>query len=300
MSQDFATNKGMLTSAFKRQFHDTFDILCAQTESVLQGTVKDRGVIQGASFTINDMGTVEMKKSTGRFQDTDWSIPESGTRLALMEDYDLFVPIEPKDAPKLSARPDDSYMRLCLQAEHRQRDRTIYAALGASINRKIVDGETYTPTPLPATQIIGASALPFNKAKLARARALFRKNHVDKDHELYMVYDSNMLEQILVDDELTKWDKDTIQAIQDGDVAKKWGGFIWLPYEELADGATPVTTNRTFAYAKGGVHFGRVSINDFDITVRGDKKNVKQIGGITSYGAGRANEQKVVAIDFVV
>ncbi|MDA0697171.1 MAG: phage capsid protein [Proteobacteria bacterium] len=302
MPQDMATNGGMITAAFKREFHDAFEVQCQQKKSVLQVGVKDRGPIQGSSFTINDLGTVEMQASGSRFGDTVWSVPEAGTRLALMADYDLFVPIEPRDEPKLAANPTSEYMQACLAAEMRQRDRTIYNAFGASINRKNVDGETYTPTPLPAAQLIGASAAPMNKAKIVRARKLFRANHADTDI-LYMMYNAEILEQILTDDELTKWDKDTIQAIQDGDVAKKWAGFLWLPYEDIKSvtaGDPAVTTQTTFAFAQGAVHFARVPISNFDIAVRADKKNVKQIGGIASYGAGRANEKKVVGIDFVV
>lgn len=298
MSQNFATNNGMITAAFKREFHTAFEIQCQQTQSVLQVLVNDRGQINGSSFTVNDLGTVEMEKMTTRFADTKWSVPEAGTRLAVMEDYGVFVPIDPRDEPKLSANPTSSYMQACLAAEHRQRDRIIYKSLGASVQRKTTDGETYTPTALPAGQIIAASAAPMNKAKIAKARALFRKNQCD-NLPLYMIYNSEILEQILVDEALTKWDRDTIQQIQDGDVAKKWGGFIWLPYEELADGAGGATEGRTFAVAKGGTHYGRNTISNFDIAVRPDKSNVKQIGGISSYGAARANEQKLVQIDFL-
>lgn len=302
MAQDMATNGAMITAAFKRQFHDAFEVKCQQTQSVLQALVKDRGPIQGSSFTINDMGLVEMQPSGSRFGDTVWSVPEAGTRLATMADYDLFVPIEPRDEPKLSANPTNEYMQACLAAEMRQRDRVIYNAFGASIQRKTIDGETYTATALPASQKIAASALPMNKAKIVRARKLFRQNHADK-FQLYMIYNAEILEQILIDDELTKWDKETIQAIQDGDVAKKWAGFLWLPYEDLKEvsaGDPAVVTQTTFAVAQGGVHYGRNSISNFDIATRADKKNVKQIGGIASYGAGRSNEQKVVQIDFVV
>lgn len=297
MPQNFATNSGMLTAAFKRQFHDAFEIQCQQTQSVLQVLAKDRGAIGGSSFTVNDMGIVEMEAMTQRFQDTKWSLPEAGTRLATMNDFGLFVPIEPRDEPKLSANPTSEYMQLCLAAEHRQRDRTIYKSLGASVQRKTADGETYTPTSLPAGQIIAAGGTPITKQKIVKARTLFRKNHADKQN-LYMIYNSEMLEQILVDDELTKWDRETIQNIMDGDVAKKWGGFIWLPYEELADGASAEEAE-TFAVAQGATHYGRNAIQNFDIGVRHDKSNVKQIGGITSYGAARASEQKIVKIGFV-
>ncbi|MEB5477276.1 phage capsid protein [Acinetobacter pollinis] len=300
MPQDLATNGNMITAAFKRQFHDTFEVKCQQMTSALQGGVEDRGAISGASFTINDMGSVEMQASGDRFGDTTWSVPDAGSRLCVMQDFDLFVPIEPRDGPKLSADPTSKYMQLCLAAEQRQRDRMIYKALGGSIQRKTADGETYVATTLPSAQKIAASASPMNKAKLARARKLFRKNQCD-NLNLYMLYNSDMLEQILVDKELTQWDKQTIQAIQDGDVEKKWGGFIWVPYEDFAEFTDANATVKTgYAFAQGAVHFGRNSISNFDIATRADKKNVRQIGGITSYGAGRGNEQKVVQIDFVV
>lgn len=298
MSQDFATNNGMITAAFKREFHTAFETKARTTASALQVMCKDRGAIGGASFTVNDLGDVKMKEMTTRFQDTDWSVPEAGTRLATMKDFGLFVPIDPRDEPKLSANPTSEYMQACLSAEFDERDRTIIKALGAGVLRRTDDSEDWTPFALPSTQIIGASAAPMNKAKIVKARAMFRKNKMDK-LPLYMVYNSEILEQVLTDDELTKWDRDTIQNIQDGEVAKKWAGFIWLPYEELPDGTGGVTEGRTFATAQGCAHFGRNVISNFDIAIRSDKSNVKQIGGITSYGAARSLEQKTVQIDFL-
>ncbi len=134
MGQDMATNGGMITAGFKRQFHDTFEVRCQQMVSALQPGVEDRGAIIGASFTINDMGSVEMQASGDRFGDTVWSVPDAGSRLCVMKDFDLFVPIEPRDGPKLSADPTSKYMQLCLAAEQRQRDRMIYNALGGSIS----------------------------------------------------------------------------------------------------------------------------------------------------------------------
>lgn len=298
MPQDFATNNGMITAAFKREFHTAFETKARTTESVLQVICKDRGAIGGSSFTVNDLGDVKMKEMTTRFQDTDWSVPEAGTRLATMKDYGLFVPIEPRDEPKLSANPTSEYMQACLSAEYEERDSTIIKALGAGVLRRTTDTEDWTPLALPGTQVIGASGAPINKAKIVKARALMRKNKMDR-LPLYMIYNSEMLEQILVDDELTRWDRETIQNIMDGEIAKKWGGFIWLPYEELPNGTAGATEGRTFAVAQGAVHFGRNMISNFDIAVRADKSNVKQIGGITSYGAARALEQKVVQIDFL-
>ncbi|WP_151775911.1 phage capsid protein [Acinetobacter colistiniresistens] len=299
MSQDFATNNEMITAAFKREFHTAFETKARTTKSALQVLVKDRGAIGGSSFTVNDMGDLKMKEMTTRFQKTEWEVPEAGTRLAVMKDFGLFVPVDPRDEAKLSANPTSEYMQACLSAEFDERDNTIIKALGASVQRKTKDGEDYTPTPLPASQIISAGGQPVNKAKIVKARGLMRKTKMDKRGPLYAIYNSEMLEQILIDDELTKWDRETIQNIQDGDVAQKWAGFIWLPYEELPNGAGGATEGRSYFTASNAVHFGRNTISNFDIAVRPDMSNVKQIGGITSYGAARSLEECVIALDFV-
>ncbi|RZG64148.1 hypothetical protein EXE25_17585 [Acinetobacter bouvetii] len=299
MSQDFLANNGMITAAFKREFHTSFEMKATSTSSTLEVLCENRGTIGGSSFTVNDLGDLKMKEMTNRFQDTDWSVPEAGTRLAVMKDFGLFVPIDPRDEVKLSANPTSPYMQKCLGAEFDERDNTIIKALGASVMRKQADDENYTPKALPSSQIILASAAPVNKAKIVKARSIFRRTKMDKRGPMYAIYNSEMLEQILIDDELTRWDRETIQSIQDGDIAKKWAGFIWLPYEELPDGAGGATEGRTFFSASKSVHFGRNVISNFDIGVRHDKSNVKQIGGIASYGAARSLEECVVAMDFV-
>ncbi|EIW5345734.1 hypothetical protein MEP59_004715, partial [Salmonella enterica] len=85
-------------------------------------------------------------------------------------------------------------------------------------------------------------------------------------------------------------------------VSSKWLGFNWLAYEKL-DSATAgnpaVTTKTAAAWCKSAVHFGTGAEYNVDIGPRRDKNNTIQISVDASYGAGRANEKKVVAIDFV-
>ncbi|WP_316518042.1 phage capsid protein [Klebsiella aerogenes] len=77
----FDANKNMITAAFVTQFHDSFEIAAQQKDSRLQAAVHDRGSITGASFTINDMGIIEMTQITTRFGDTVWDVPEAGIQL---------------------------------------------------------------------------------------------------------------------------------------------------------------------------------------------------------------------------
>ena len=298
-------NEYKINAAFVQQFHDTYELQCQQKESRLQKTVHNRGHIEGESFTINDMGSVEMRDLGAKFSNTVWDIPDAGVRTALMSDKSLFVPIWNADVPKLKASPDDKYMQLILAARHRKIDDIIYQAALAGIPRKTVDdtGVASTATvQLPSSQIIAASATAMTKAKLIKAKSLFRANECDEQNgeSLYIVYNAAMLEQLLSDVTLTSADFMSVKMLQEGALAGKWLGFNWIGYEKLNNGAGGATERRSAIWTGTAVHFGDAPITEFGIGVREDKNRMKQIGGIHSFGAGRANEKKVVAIDFVI
>lgn len=296
-------NQNKIQSAFIQQFHDTFEVACAQEESRLLKTVVNRGRINGESFTINDMGIVEMQASGDRYGDTSWTIPDVGTRSVLMSDFDLFIPIESRDLPKLKALPGDKYMKLSLQARQRKIDDVIYAAGVGAVSRTTVSDagvKAVASVALPTTQII-ASALGTLKQQLIKAKSIFRANECDEHNgeQLYILYTSDMLSTILGDTTLTSADFMAGKMLQEGGVGGKWLGFNWIPYEKLVAGGT-ANTKRTIAYCGSAIHFGDAEITGFGIETRADKKHIKQIGGVHSFGAGRANEKKVVAIDFAV
>lgn len=310
MPQDFATNGGRITAAFVQEFHRGFEIACSQKDSRLQSTVTDRGSITGASFTVNDMGIVEMtdRGFADRFGDTVWSLPDAGTRIAMMSDADLYVPVEPTDVPKLLAQPQGEYQQLCVEAANRKKDRTIYNAILGDIQRKSVakDGTPTTAAQsFAASQILWAQgavgtgsspAKPVTKKDLIRLRALFRKNEADSE-VINLTYNSDMLTSILNDGTLTSADYISLGLLQEGDVKGRWLGFNWIPYEKLNVDANGSVT--ALAWTKSGVHFGTGINLTVDIGPRRDKRNTIQISALTSYGAGRANELKCAALNFM-
>ena len=295
-------NENKVTAAFVQQFHNTYEVASMQNESRLLKTVVNRGVIEGESFALNDMGQVEMTASGARFGDTPWTIPDSGVRTALMSDFDLFIPIEKRDEPKLKALPTDKYMKNLISAKNRKTDDIIYQAAVGGVTRTTVSDagvKSVATVQLPAGQII-LSGFGTLKQKLAKAKSLFRKNECDEHNGeiLNILYTSDMMISILGDTTLTSADFMAGKMIQEGGVGGKWMGFNWIPYEKLNQGAA-VGELRTVAYCGSAVHFGDAAITGFDISTRPDKKNIKQVGGVHSFAAGRANEKKVVAIDFV-
>lgn len=291
---NFAANQNKISAAYVTEFHDAFDILTQQKESRLLRTIHNRGKITGNSFTINDMGTLEMQDRT-RFGTTDWNLPDAGTRQVYLKDKDLAVPIDKLDVPKLLASVQGPYMNACLYAYQRAVDKTIYDALLGSIPRIDQYGGTATNVTLPATQIITGNGSI--KDKVIAAKAIFRANEADEHNgeKLHILYNAAMLQEILGDTTLTSADFMAVKMLQDGAVSSNWLGAMWIPYEALK---TNGTTTSTCMYTSTAAHYGQGSNYDVDIGKRRDRNNTVQIYVDASMAAGRANEQKVVEIQF--
>lgn len=290
------------TAAYKQQFHDAFVAALAQKESRLQGTVMDRGQIDGSSFTINSLGITEMEAVTGRYQDKNPTELDNNTRVVYMADFDRTLVVDGFDIPKLAADPSHKYVGLLTEAANRRKDKSIYRALIDDIIVKTGENSFGTAS-LPSGQKILAGGTVFTKAKILLARKLFRANECDQENgeQLFMAYDSNMVAQILADTTLTSADFMAVQMLQEGKVASNWLGFSWIPYEQLDAGAGGAGERKTVAWAKSGVHMG-TGINVKTTIGENTQKrgHPTEAYGYMSLGAGRQDEKKVVTIDFTI
>lgn len=289
------------TAAYKQQFHDAFIEALAQKESRLQGTVVDRGMISGSSFTINSIGTTEMEAVTNRYEDKRVTELDNGTRVVYMSDFDKLIAVDGFDIPKMAADPSYKYVDLLVAAANRRKDKTIYRALLDSVVTKT--GETsFGSSSLGSDQIILAGGTGFTKAKVIFARSQFRKNECDNENgeELFMLYDDNAVRAILADTTLTSSDHMAVQMLQTGQVAKNWMGFTWIPYQGLDAGAGGANESRTVCYAKSAVHFGTGIDAKTEVGQnKGKRGHPTEAYAWMSIGAGRQDEKKVIAIDFV-
>ncbi|MDF7671156.1 phage capsid protein [Orbaceae bacterium ESL0721] len=290
----FAANATKITAAYVQEFHDSFEIEMQQKESRLLKTVDNRGSITGNSFTINDMGVLDMQDRT-RFGDTEWDLPDTGTRYVYLKDKALAVPIDKMDVPKLVAKVQGPYMNACLYAYQREVDKIIYNALLDPIARIDKYDGVSTQVTLPATQRISGTASL--KDKIISAKAIFRANECDEQNgeKLYVLYNSTMLQEVLGDTTLTSADFMAVKMLQEGAVSTKWLGVEWIPYEDMR---TNEGVTSTVMYTGSAVHYGQGSNYDVDIGPRRDKNNTIQIYVDASMAAGRANEQKVVELMF--
>lgn len=290
------------TAAYKQQFHDAFVAALAQKESRLQGTVMDRGQIDGSSFTINSLGITEMEAVTGRYQDKNPTELDNNTRVVYMADFDRTLVVDGFDIPKLAADPSHKYVGLLTEAANRRKDKSIYRALIDDIIVKTGENSFGTAS-LPSGQKILAGGAAFTKSKILLARKLFRANECDQENgeQLFMAYDSNMVAQILADTTLTSADFMAVQMLQEGKVASNWLGFSWIPYEQLDAGAGGAGERKTVAWAKSGVHMG-TGINVKTTIGENTQKrgHPTEAYGYMSLGAGRQDEKKVITIDFTI
>lgn len=266
-----------------------------QTVSRLMATITDKGTIEGESFTHNTVGTTEMDEKVGRLGDTVWSDIEHGTAIADMKDYFKAVPLDRADIPKMKINPvaGGDYMQILLSARNRLVDRVIFDAL---LNpQRYKDGSVIS---LPNTQKVLNSGVGLTKAKIIQVKSIFRGNELDEHNgeDLYFLYNSDMLQQILGDTTLTSADFMSVKMLQEGDVSKKWLGFSWVPYNNLRFAGNIATTA---AYCRSAAKIGR-GYEEGDVARRPDKQNAWQVSMAASYGALRTEEKRVVSVDFLV
>jgi hypothetical protein len=285
-----------ITTQFVVKWDTALRLEAQQQDSRLMKTVNDRGAIEGASFTINNLASAGvLDENTVRHGDTVWSEIDHTARNAVMRDFYKAFPMDRNDIPKMIVNPvtGGQYMASLMAARNRRCDDIIYqAALGTILSQ---DG--LTSYALPAGQKIAAGGTGFTKAKLIQARSIFRANEADEENgeDLYMLYNDVALQQVLADTTLTSSDFLAGQMLQSGTLKGKWMGFTWIPYQGLNKVST---TYSGMAWAKSGIHFGR-GYEEGNVTRRGDKKDAWQVSMAASYGAGRQDDKKVVQIDFV-
>ena len=285
-----------ITTQFVTKWDTALRLEAQQTQSRLMGTVFDRGTIEGASFTINNLASAGvLDENTVRHGDTVWSEIDHTARNAVMRDFYKAFPMDRADIPKMIVNPvtGGQYMASLMAARNRRIDSIIYAAgLGTILSQ---DG--LTSYALPAGQIILNGATGFTKAKIIQAKAIFRANEADEEagEDLYMLYNDVQLQQLLADTTLTSADFLAGQMLQTGTLKGKWMGFNWIPFQGLTKAGSVYST---MAYTKTAIHMGK-GYEEGNVTRRADKKDTWQVSMAASYGAGRQDDKKVVQIDFV-
>lgn len=278
-----------ITEAFVQQFADNFRHVAQQTPSRLESCVLHEPNIVGMSKSINLMGQRAAQRRLVRHGDTPINDQQHGTRFVDLYDWEDGDMVDDQDKIRMLVDPTSDYVKAMVAAMNRTKDDNIIAAFGG--NSRSTTGNVV----LPSSQKIAVNATGLTKAKIIRAKKLFRSAEADEENgeELYMAYSSQALEDVLTDTTLTSADYMAVKMLQEGNLSGKWCGFKWVPSERLPK----VSTSRfLYAWAKTGVTLGVGK----DITTEVGKDPGKafnvRIYAKQSIGAVRSEEVKVVEI----
>ena len=285
-----------IDSVFVKQYADTYLALLEQKESKLLSTVTNIGSITGTSWTLNELGTLGDEFSTlTRFGETQYTDASFASRLAIMNDFPNFTRLAIQDLYKLKAQPQDQLLQRLHSKWNRKVDKVVYNALIGTVARKEVGADTYTNVALPATQILGDAAAPITKQLLIDIRTKFMENECDE--QIYVTYNSDLLNALLADPTLTSADYLAGQLLQRGEVSN-FLGFQWVHYEGIraADGLSATGV----AYTKSAVEVGINSISPLKIVEVETANRFHSIGHVEAIGAARSDEKKIVAFKFKV
>lgn len=278
-----------ITQAFVQQWDDTIRMLAQQKDSRLESTIFNKGAITGESFTANRLAPIEdTPANTVRHGDTIWSETTHSTRIGIMRDFYQALPVDRNDEPKLLANPNGAYSESLMAAWNRRKDKIIFAAITGASQTK--EGGLVT---IPSSQTILHGSTGMTKAKLIQARKMFRKNETDTE-EMFIAYNADMLEDVLVDTTLTNADYMAVKMLHEGDIKGKWLGFNWIPYEGLNVSGSVYSTA---VWTRTSTQFG-TGFTEGKSQRRGDKKDTLQVSMAGSVGAVRVEEEKVVIIQF--
>lgn len=278
-----------VTEAFVQQFSANFYHLSQQATSRLEPAVRVESGIVGDSKKINRIGATAAQRKTTRHGDTPLIETPHSTRWIDLDDYEWGDLVDQLDQKKMLASPTSDYLKAGVAAMNRAKDAVIYAAMRGSA--RTASGTTA----LPSGSKIAHGSTGFTKAKLIQSRKMFRANEADGENgeELYMLYTSEDLDDILSDTTLTSSDYMAVQMLQTGGVARQWMGYTWIPYESVYSASS---TRYSIAWAKSGVALGTGQDIMTRVTERADKSYALQPYACMSLGAVRVEEAKVVEI----
>ena len=266
-----------------------------QRRSKLRAAVRDDGKVEGKRVLFDILNATAMTKRTQRNQPTVLTEQSHARRAGVFDFYDLHMPVDPIDIPRIGSDPTSSYQQNGVMACERQIDEIIIGAMtGTAYEGE--DGTTAVLFNAGGTALIAHGGTGLTKDKIIEAKKTFMTNHVDDSETLYWAYGPEQFEDLMNIDEVVNNDYNQ-KALQDGKVVY-FCGFNWIPTTLLGVGAI-AGTRRNVAWAKTGVGFLLGKGMEIDIGKRRDLSNITQISINMAAGALRVEDGKLLAIDCV-
>ena len=278
-----------------QQYSDMILPLAQQENSLLFGTVYNKGGVTGKSFYQDQIGSWDMTTKSGPNAATPQNDPNlSRTRVDMATYHDARILDRSLLLQEISD-PASQTNRNVAGSIGRQIDKLIYNAFDAVALR----GEKGdTAVSFPADNIIAADMeaagtnTGLTVAKIQRAMRMLEDKAVHG--EFWLVASATAKEQLLKETKTTSGDY-TINKPMDNGVIRGFYGFnlVFLPAGIIKKSGNVASY---FAYERTGVVFGQVENLFLRADDRPDKSYAKQIYYEMTAGAGRLEEARVIKI----
>lgn len=282
---------------FVSQFTSNLAMLLQQRGSRLRQAVMQASHTGEKAVAVDQIGPVEAKLVTGRFQPLVPDDSPTDRRWVSPGDFDYNELVDTFDKLRMLIDPTSALVQNGVNAMGRAMDREIVRALLG----QAITGKTGTSAvTLPASQIVpvtvGGANSGLNKDKLVEARKRLMAAEVDIDNDmLFVAITAQQHADLLKETQVVNTDYVSRPVLTDGRITQ-YLGFNFIHYEGLPLAATQ--TRAVPVWAKSGVHLGLWK----DIWSKVDQRNdlsglPYQVYVSSTFGATRLEEKKVVQMN---
>jgi len=296
-----------ITTAFKKQYSNSFGLLLQQMESKLEGAVRKES--QQAEVKFWDyIGEVSPVWDPARHADTvQIDTPHSRRALKLRTAVwaDL---IDEDDKIQSLADPTSDYLRVAVAAMNRAKDEVILTALGAAVLTG-KEGTTSVAQYEEGGVINGAGTVQGNGTvetastetgltitKLGQVKTLMDNADVPAEGRIFVANYTNQT-YILGSTRVTSGDYATIKALSRGEIDTYMGfKFVWLPDDRFVTNTIDTGTYECFAYHRDAVLLATAKDIETKVSEMPDKNYSVQAYAKMRIGAVRLQGQGVVKV----
>lgn len=289
-------NNGVPTY-FVQQYTANLQMLLQQRGSKLRQAVMTASHIGEKAVAVDQIGPVEAKLVTGRFQPLVPDDSPTDRRWVSPGDYDFNELVDTFDKLRMIVDPTSALVQNGVNAIGKAMDREIIrAALGTALTGKTGT----TATALPASQIVGVNVggnnTGLNKDKLVEARKRLMAAEVDMDNEqLFVIISAAQHADLLKETQVVNTDYVSRPVLVDGRISQ-YLGFNFIHSELLPLAAAQ--TRAVPVWAKSGMHLGLWKDIWSNVDQRKDLSGLPwQVYVSSTFGATRLEEKKVVQIN---
>lgn len=285
-----------------QQFLDSFILLSQQKDSRLINTVRVEKT-HGRYINFERIGPTAMQLRTSRHGDSPMIDTPHSRRRASMNDYEWGDMVDKQDLIRMLADPTSTYLMNAAAAAGRQQDDIIIAAAtgtASSVDSDFAASSVALPAGQSVGEDVGATNSNLNFEKIKRAKRILDENEIPDDNRI-LVVNSNAIENLLSEVELTSHDYNTVRTLVNGGI-DSFMGFRFVRSERLLGTKDGTDTDPVLclAYHRDsiGVAMGMMPEVHID-PARADKGFNPYLMTRMSLGAVRIEDAGVVSIECV-